>query len=109
MEREKPPRNDPKAGTGLLEPEIDSAGLSGLMAEGGEAEQSESSKTAAGAEQLAALALSIPDRRSGRVKALRAKIDAGTYQVPGEQVAAALLEYLRVSWKAGGHRQSFGA
>jgi anti-sigma28 factor (negative regulator of flagellin synthesis) len=31
-----------------------------------------------------------------RVQALKAQIDAGTYQVPAKQVSAALLAYMRL-------------
>jgi anti-sigma28 factor (negative regulator of flagellin synthesis) len=54
-------------------------------------------------------ALSIPDLRSARARTVKAQITAGTYQVTAEQVAGSLLEQMQVSWKAGGHRQSFGA
>ena len=56
-----------------------------------------------------AVALSIPDLRRARVRALKARIAAGTYQVPAEQVAESLFEHVQASWKAGGYRQSFGA
>jgi flagellar biosynthesis anti-sigma factor FlgM len=46
-------------------------------------------------DNLVALVLSFPDLRSARVKALKAQIDAGTYNVPAEQIAAALFDYLR--------------
>jgi anti-sigma28 factor (negative regulator of flagellin synthesis) len=58
---------------------------------------------------MVAVALIIPDLRAARVRALKAQISARTYQVTAEQVAESLLEQMQVSWKAGGHRQSFGA
>ena len=46
-------------------------------------------------DNLVALVLSFPDLRSARVKALKAQIDAGIYNVTSEQLAAALFDYLR--------------
>jgi flagellar biosynthesis anti-sigma factor FlgM len=47
-------------------------------------------------EHLEALTLSIPDLRMARVLELKAQIDAGTYDVPAERLAAALFEYMQV-------------
>jgi anti-sigma28 factor (negative regulator of flagellin synthesis) len=46
---------------------------------------------------LAALAMTvtIPDLRLARVQALKAQIDAGTYDLQPQQVAAALFDYMR--------------
>lgn len=46
-------------------------------------------------DNLVALVLSFPDLRSAEVKALKAQIDAATYDVTSEQLAAALFDYLR--------------
>ena len=61
-----------------------------------EAAEDGSSIIAARAHRLAAVALSYPDLRLARVQAIKAQIDAGTYQVPAAQVAESLLDYLRV-------------
>jgi flagellar biosynthesis anti-sigma factor FlgM len=74
-----------------------------------EADQSRFSTIAARVDNLLAVALSIPDLRVARVQALKAQIKAGTYQVPAQQVAAALLDHMRAPGESGGHRQSFGA
>ena len=74
-----------------------------------ESAQLEFSTIAPRADNLVAVALSIPDLRRARVRALKARIAAGTYQVPAEQVAESLLDHMQASWKAGGHRQSSGA
>lgn len=61
-----------------------------------EANEPRCSTIAARVYKLAALALSIPDLRLAKVQALKAQIDAGTYQVPAQQVAAALLDHMLV-------------
>ena len=61
-----------------------------------EAPEDEFSTIAARAHRLTAVALSFPDLRLARVQAIKAQIDAGTYQVPAAQVAESLLDYMRV-------------
>ena len=45
---------------------------------------------------LAASALSAPETRTPKVEALRSQIRAGTYHVSPDQVAASVLEHMRV-------------
>lgn len=81
MNREPQSGSDSTAVAGLLErPPATTASLhvhGAIAARGG---------------QLAAEVLSFPDFRSARVKALKAQIAAGTYNVPAPKVAAALLD-----------------
>jgi flagellar biosynthesis anti-sigma factor FlgM len=46
--------------------------------------------------KLAAAALNAPEVRLAKVQELKAQIHAGTYQVSAEQVAASMLEQMRV-------------
>jgi flagellar biosynthesis anti-sigma factor FlgM len=45
--------------------------------------------------KLAASALNSPEVRQGKVEALKAQVDAGTYQVSSHSVAGTLLDQLR--------------
>jgi len=74
-----------------------------------EADEPRVSTIAARPDILVAVALSIPDLRVARVQALKARIAAGTYDVPARQVAETMLEQMQPPRKAGGHCQSFGA
>jgi flagellar biosynthesis anti-sigma factor FlgM len=87
MNQEQQSGNDSSVGTGtgtgLMEPEPETANAAQF------------SNLEARAENLVALVLSFPDLRAARVKALKEQIDAGTYDVTSEQLAAALFDYLR--------------
>src|SRR5713101_6005038 len=109
MDPEQPLRNDSNAGTGVLEPQTATKAPPGANMCAQEAEESRFSTIAARVDNLAAVVLSIPDLGLARVQAVRARIDAGTYQVPAQQVAESLLDHMRVSWRAGGHSESVGA
>jgi anti-sigma28 factor (negative regulator of flagellin synthesis) len=108
MEREQPSRRESNAGTGVLDPDPETV-TTGPPAAKREATQSRAATIATGVHDLVAVALSIPDVRLARLRALKELISAGTYQVTTEQVAEVVLEQMQVSWKAGGHRRSFGA
>lgn len=107
MEREQPSRDDLRPETGVLDSEM--AVIATSIENVQKSAQLQFSTIAARVDNLVAVALSIPDLRRARVRALQARIAAGTYQVPAEQVAESLFENMQASWKAGGHRQSFGA
>ncbi len=61
--------------------------------------QARFSRIEARVDHLEALAMDSPDLRLARVHALKAQIAAGTYDVPAEDLAVALFEYMRV-WAA---------
>jgi flagellar biosynthesis anti-sigma factor FlgM len=98
MNREPQSGSDSSAGTGLLEP---------LSATATAASPEVNAPIAVRGGKLAAEALSFPDFRLARVKALKAQIAAGTYKVPAPKVAAALLDYMleRERVEAGEHRR----
>ena len=81
-----------------MEPQAATIAPPGANAHAREADEPRFSTIAARGDNLVAVALNIPDLRLARVQALKAQIDAGTYQVPAEQVAESLLDYMRV-WK----------
>ena len=96
MNQEQPSRSDSDVGTGtgLLEPQTaalptDAYGRQTRVAE------PQPSTTDASLSNLAAVALSFPDLRLARVRALKAQIAAGTYHVTSEQLAAALFDHMR--------------
>jgi flagellar biosynthesis anti-sigma factor FlgM len=68
----------------------------GANVDGRVANEARFSTIAAKVDNLTALALNIPDLRLAKVLALKAQIDAGTYQVPAERVADSLLDYMRL-------------
>lgn len=109
MELEQQSRNESNAGAGILEPETATIAPSSANVDAWEADEPLFSIVEAKVDNLASVALSFPEIRLARVQALKAKIDAGTYQVRAEQVADALLEYMWMPKKAGRHRQSSGA
>lgn len=81
MNQETQSGTDSQAGTGLMEPPTaNAAQFSHIEARVG---------------NLVALVLSFPDLRSARVKAFKTQVDAGTYEVTAEQIAAALFDYMR--------------
>jgi flagellar biosynthesis anti-sigma factor FlgM len=64
-----------------------------------QANEARFSRIEARVDHLEALVLNSPDFRLARVQTLKAQITAGTYDVPAEKVAAALLDYMR-GWAA---------
>jgi flagellar biosynthesis anti-sigma factor FlgM len=93
MDQERQSRNDSNVGTGVLEPPPAAAGAKVA----GQVHQPRRSTTEARVRNLAEVAttVSIPDLRLARVRAIKAQIAAGTYDVSSEQLAAALFDYLR--------------
>jgi flagellar biosynthesis anti-sigma factor FlgM len=84
MNQERKSGSDAEGGTatGLMEPQTANA--------------AQVSSPEARVDNLVALVLSFPDLRSARVQELKAQIDAGTYHVPAEQIAAALCAHMRL-------------
>jgi flagellar biosynthesis anti-sigma factor FlgM len=86
---------DSSAATGVMDPQAAPTAPPGASADA-QACEARFSSIEARVEHLEALALNIPDFRLARVLELKAQIDAGTYDVPAERLAAALLEYMQV-------------
>jgi flagellar biosynthesis anti-sigma factor FlgM len=91
------------AGSGASESALEKSGLEKsassrptATAGAGAPEESRLSTTESSLRTLAGGALGAPEFRQARVEALRAQIVAGTYQVSAEQIAASLLDQLRV-------------
>ena len=79
-----------------MEPQTATIAPPGANAYAREADEPRFSTIAARVDNLVALALNDPDLRLARVQALKAEIDAGTYQVPAQPVAESLLDHMRL-------------
>jgi flagellar biosynthesis anti-sigma factor FlgM len=88
---------DSNAATGVMDPQSTTTAPPGSNADIlAQIYEARFSSIEARVEHLEALTLSIPDLRMARVLELKAQIDAGTYDVPAERLAAALFDYMRV-------------
>src|SRR5260221_14466291 len=97
MDQEPQSGNESNAGTGVLELTATAPLGANVYLRETQADAARFSTIEARADHQAAVAVTatIPDLRLARVQALKARIDAVTYHVTSQQLAAALFGYMR--------------
>lgn len=90
-------RVDLNAGSAIPESATQKSGASrSNAAEAGSSNEGWVSPMEAGVTSLAAAALHAPEVRTAKVEALRSEIEAGNYHVSPHQIAASIMEQLRM-------------